>query len=157
MKEVFCKKVLPAVAAGIFFGAAMVSAVHFSLKQKTERHVLYFASYDTPKICTEVRHLPLHPVQGREAAFVDELLLGPMTNRYKRLFAHGTRAEFCFREGHTLHVGLSEEALYPDAEAYDIRKGVELLRANIVRNFTKINSVEVYIAGKSVWETTERS
>lgn len=154
MKKDWLKKVLPAVAVGVFCGAAAVSVSHFMLGNKTERRVFYFASYDTPVVCTEVRHLPKDPVQGNEALFVDELLLGPMTNRYKRLFAHGTTAEFCFRDGHTIHVGLSDNALFPDAEAYDIRKGVELLRKNIVSNFTKINTVEVYIGGKSVWETT---
>ena len=120
------------------------------LRTDRERAVMYFTSFGTDKVCAEVRYLPKNPIQGEVAFFVDELLLGPMTNRYKPLFARGTRAEFCTQEGDTLYVGLSGDALSVSKESADIETGIELLKVNIVKKFTKINTVLVYIDGKSV-------
>jgi len=130
-------------------GSACVSFVR--LRTDRSRAVMYFTSFGTDDVCTEVRYLPKDPIQGDVAFFVDELLLGPMTNRYKPLFARGTRADFCTLEGDTLYVGLSGEALSANKESADIETGIELLKVNIVKKFTKINTVLVYIDGKSVY------
>ena len=34
----------------------------------------------------------------------------------------------------------------------EIREGIELLKKNILMNFSKIDSIEVYIEGKSAFE-----
>ena len=125
--------------------------IYFMSYSPTNRAVLYFYSYDYDNLCTEVRHLPQNTVQGDEAFFVEELLLGPMTNRYKKLFADGTKLDFCIRQDDKLYVGLSKMALYNDLDAVSLRVGVETLKLNIVKQFTKINTVLVYIDGKSAW------
>lgn len=132
---------------------AVTAAVSFvRLRMDRERAVMYFTSFGTDDVCTEVRYFPKNPIQGEVAFFVDELLLGPMTNRYKPLFARGTRAEFCTLEGDTLYVGLSGDALSVSKESADIETGIKLLKVNIVKKFTKINTVLVYIGGKSVYK-----
>ena len=132
---------------------AVTAAVSFvRLRTDRERAVMYFTSFGTDDVCTEVQYFPKNPIQGEVAFFVDELLLGPMTNRYKPLFARGTRAEFCTLEGDTLYVGLSGDALSVSKESADIETGIKLLKVNIVKKFTKINTVLVYIGGKSVYK-----
>lgn len=84
-------------------------------------------------------------------AFVDDLLLGPMTNRFKFLFSPGTRTEFCFSNGKELYIGLSKQALFVNSETFNMRKNVSLLRKNIVKNFTNINKIYIYIDGKPVF------
>ena len=102
------------------------------------------------KICTEVRFLPEKPVQGKEQLFVDELLLGPMTNRYRHLFTKGTRTEFCFVRNKTMFVGISKDALQISAETADIKKEMRLFKKNILKNFKNIKTIEMFIDGTSV-------
>ena len=119
--------------------ALLACAVFVSVSRKpagTHRAVFYFPSMDTDKLCTEVRYLPDDPIQGELSFYVDELLLGPMTNRYKFLFS----------------LGLSKDALFKSKDSVDIKTGIKLLRVNIVKQFTEIKTVLVYIDGKSVFE-----
>ncbi len=134
----------------LLVGASFLSV--FFMKKGRDRVVMYFTAYDSDDVCTEVRYLPKNSVQGDVALLVDELLLGPMTNRYKRLFASGTRAEFCMVQDDVLYVGLSKDALSYSGDAADLKTGIELLKVNIVKKFTKIKTVLVYIDGKAVYE-----
>ncbi len=131
--------------------AFAVSLFFFLSSQPKDRRVLYFFSYDSDRACTEVRYLPSAPVNGSVAMFVDELLLGPITNRYKRLFPRGTTAEYCFEKNGVLYVGLSKDALY-GVDGVGIRESVSLFRLNIVKNFTYLNKIDVAIDGTSVYE-----
>lgn len=121
------------------------------------RRLMYFPSYDAGGVCCEPRYLPKYvDEQLSLSAFVDELLLGPMTNRYGRVFPRGTKAEYCFagddgQGGKTLYVGLSRDALFA-GELLSVREEVDLLRLNIVKNFTYLNKIDVAIDGVSVYE-----
>lgn len=128
----------------------LVSFFSLALKKGKFRAIFYYESFDSEKLCTETRWLPKDSVQSREHLFVDELLLGPLTNRYKYVFAPGTRVDFFDVKDDTVYVGLSREALKNSRETADINEGISLLKKNIVKNFTKINTVLVYIDGKCV-------
>ena len=147
-KEV--KKAFPYAAVIVFSGALLFSFCRYLMERPGSRRVFYFESLDTHKISTEIRFLPSKPVQGKEHIFVDELLLGPMTNRFRPLFTQGTKAEFCFVRGRTMYVGLSKEAVQVTPETADIRKGMELFKKNVLKNFTTIDTVVMYIDGQSV-------
>ena len=136
----------------VLFIILIFSLIRFGVNNFGQRRVFYYYSADTHSVATECRFMPLKPVQGKINLFVDDLILGPMTNRYRYLFAPGTKVDFCIRNKKTLYVGLSGDALKTGSEVLDIRSGVELLKFNIVKNFTKINTVMVYIDGKSVFE-----
>lgn len=147
-------KVSRVVALFLSF-ALLACAVFVSVSRKpagTHRAVFYFPSMDTDKLCTEVRYLPDDPIQGELSFYVDELLLGPMTNRYKFLFSLGTKADFCTLEDDVLYLGLSKDALFATKDSVDIRTGIKLLKVNLVKQFTEIKTVLVYIDGKSVFE-----
>ena len=144
---------MPLVAAGIFAGALIFSLVRFAMSPSCERCVFYFSSYDSDDYYAEVRYLNKDKNRDMLNYFVDEFLLGPMTNRLKEAFPEGTRVEFCIRQGDDLHLGLSKNALMVDSVTFDIKKNLELLRYNIVNNFTNLNKIFIYIDGKSV--TTE--
>ena len=147
------KKVLiPLIAAGVFAGSLLFSLVRFVMSPSRERAVFYFASYDSDEYCAEVRYLKKGDGGDLLNFFIDDFLLGPMTNRLKDAFPEGTRVEFCIRKGSELHLGLSREALMVNAETFDIKGSLELLRYNIVKNFTNINKIFIYIDGKSVTE-----
>ena len=136
------------VFAGVLFGSLIVSGAAFYFYKYHCRQIFYFESYDSSRICTETRYSEKKDGDEEIRAFVDDLLLGPMTNRFKFLFSPGTRTEFCFSNGKELYVGLSKQALFVDSETFNMRKNVSLLRKNIVKNFTNINKIYIYIDGK---------
>ena len=138
------------VFAGVLFGSLIVSGAAFYFYKYHCRQIFYFESYDSSRICTETRYSEKKDGDEEIRAFVDDLLLGPMTNRFKFLFSPGTRTEFCFSNGKELYVGLSKQALFVDSETFNMRKNVSLLRKNIVKNFTNINKIYIYIDGKPV-------
>jgi hypothetical protein len=117
-----------------------------------DRREFYFLSYDDDKLHTEVRFLPQESVQGSVNLFIDELLLGPLTDRYRILFSQGTRVRSCIQNGNTLYLDLSEEALFNIDPAPPVRTAVDILEQNIKQNFSSINAVEIFIAGKKVYE-----
>jgi hypothetical protein len=116
------------------------------------RHVFMFQSSDNGKICMEARYLPLRPVQGRLNLFVDELLLGPETARFRPLFSQGTTQLSCFKRGSTLYVNLSDTLLTESGGASEIKTGIGLFRKNILYNFENIHSVEVFVDGRLAYE-----
>ena len=146
-------KIIPAVCLVLAALFAVFSFTSIIKGKKTFRTVMYFPSYEDGTIYTEVRNLPKDSVQGDERLFVDDILLGPLTNHYRRLLPSGTSVEF-FTVGNdgTAYLGLSRQALRISSESADIKTGVSLLKMNIVKNFTKINTVLVYVDGKSVYE-----
>lgn len=147
------EKKAPAFVCLAVVAVSLALSVFFFLRKGSGRRtVFYFPSYDTGVLCTEVRYLPEKPVQGDVALFVDELLLGPMTNRYKKVFSSGTRCEFCFVRGGVAYIGLSRDALVVNSEVKSIRDALDVLKVNIVKNFTNIHTVDVFIDGKSVFE-----
>ena len=151
MKALSIKRLIAFLVCAVICTACAIVSIYFYKPHK--RFVYYFYSYSTDGLCTEVRHSPVNAIQGDVSFFIEELLLGPMTNRYKKLFADGTTLEFCIQKDDVLYVGLSKDALFPEAGDASIKDGVEALKVNIVKQFTKINTILVYIDGKSVfWE-----
>lgn len=151
------QRILSLVSAGVFIAALAVSSVHVCVSSRgTKRRVLYFHTFDSPSLVTEVRRMGAGAPQGNEAAFVDELLLGPSTYRYKRLFPEGTERDFCFARGGVLYVGLSVRALEAGHDTDGVKEGVSLLKKNIRRNFSGIKKVEVFIDGRPAYPDARR-
>ena len=84
--------------------------------------------------------------------YIDEILLGSTVERTKMLFTPGTRLLSCFERNHVLYVNLSQDLLQMGDGVIEIREGTELLKKNIMKNFSEIDSVEIYIEGKSAFE-----
>lgn len=147
----YLKKYQIATACGVLVFALVFSLVMYCINRAGDRRLFYFYSADTQSVATEARFLKSKPTQGEVNAFIDDLLLGPMTNRYQSIFAKGTTVEFCRQEGNTLYVGLSPEAFLEVSGELSLKERVDLFRFNIVNNFTKINTILIYVDGRSVW------
>lgn len=148
----FIKKALPFTALILILASFLYSFLKFSITNGRERYILYFDSPNSEKLCTETRFLSKDTYNIKERAFVDELLLGPFTNRYIPLFNKNTVCEFCFVRNKTLYVGISKEALSVSKETAEIKRGIEVFKKNILKNFKNITTIEMYIDGKQVWE-----
>ncbi|MBQ5491527.1 MAG: GerMN domain-containing protein [Treponema sp.] len=145
MKESTKKQLvfLPLLIMGL---ALALSAVLYAVRNPWHRYVMFFGEYGSDKIYSETRLVSKEDTfQDQVQAFTDSLVLGPRTNRFLPLFASGTTVEFCIVKDGTAYVGLSENALFFSEECADIKTGISMLKRNIVRNFTNIDTVEVYI------------
>lgn len=147
----YLKKYQVVASVCVLVLALVFSLIMFCINRAGDRRLFYFYSADTQSVATEARYITSNPTQGEVNAFIDDLLLGPMTNRYQSIFAKGTTVEFCKQEGDTLYVGLSSEALKSVSGALSLQERVDLFRFNIVNNFTKINTILLYVDGKSIW------
>lgn len=135
---------------GIVIGSFIISLAAFFIHSNKVRRICFFRSFDSDRVCTETRYFPKMERNEAVTAFVEELLLGPFTNRYKAIYSRGTKLEFCFAKEKVLYVGLSAEALRTDNEITDIRGNADLIRKNIVKNFTNFNKICIFIDGVEV-------
>ncbi|MBQ9237980.1 MAG: GerMN domain-containing protein [Treponema sp.] len=131
----------------ITIAALTVSLVAWSTQFPGKRYVFLFPSLDTGTLIAESRFLPAAPVQGQEALFVDELLLGPMTERCQPLFSPGTHRITAFERAGVLYVDISAEALAERSGVMSVSEGASLFSRNILNNFSGIKSVVLFIDG----------
>ena len=136
------------IIAGLF----VFSFFCYIVTKDTCRRTFIFPSAEDGKYIIEYRNLTEKPHQGDIALYIEEILLGSTVERTKLLFTSGTRLLSCFERNHILYVNLSSDLLEMGDGVIEIREGTELLKKNIMRNFSKIDSVEIYIEGKSAFE-----
>lgn len=136
----------------ILAGLCIISLSLFFIFNKKERFVFYFQHRDTGILQVESRYLPKVKKGDRLNLLIDELLLGPMADRSLPLFPRNTRSLSTALVGKTLYVNLSSEALNILDEASTNKEGAALFRKNIFRNVRKIDIIQIYIDGSSIYE-----
>lgn len=140
--------IISLLAAGLF----VFSFFCYIITKDTCRRAFIFPSAENGKYIIEYRNLAEKPHQGDIGLYIDEILLGSTVERTKLLFTPGTRVLSCFERNHILYVNLSQDLLQMGDGVIEIREGTELLKKNIMKNFSEIDSVEIFIEGKSAFE-----
>jgi spore germination protein GerM len=140
--------IISVLIAGIF----CVSFFWYLIAKDTCRRSFIFPSAEDGKYIIEYRNLTEKPHQGDINLFVEEILLGSTVERTKNLFTPGTRLLSCFKRDGVLYLNLSRDLLEMGDGVVEIREGVDLLKKNIMRNFSGIDSIEIYIEGKTAFE-----
>ena len=140
--------IISIMIAGLF----VFSLFCYVVTKDTSRRTFIFPSAEDGKYIVEFRNLSSKPHQGDINFYIDEILLGSTVERTKKLFAPGTRVLSCFERDHILYVNLSSDILQMGDGVIEIREGIELLKKNILKNFSKIDSVEIFIEGKTAFE-----
>ncbi len=136
------------VIAGLF----VFSLFCYVVTKDTCRRTFIFPSAENGKYIIEYRNLTEKPHQGDVNLYIEEILLGSTVERTKLLFTPGTKLLSCFERNHILYVNLSQDLLQMGDGVIEIREGTELLKKNIQQNFSRIDSVEIFIDGKSAFE-----
>lgn len=134
----------------IIAASAIVSFFLWTVHFPGVRRTFVYESASGGTCVIESRYLVLHPEQGAVRNYVDELLLGPISEHCRPIFMPGTRAVSCFRRNSVLYVELSADLLYDDAEKSDFARKIALFRKNIMRNFPGIRTVELFIDGQEI-------
>lgn len=150
MKALLKKKLLIYILAFVFVVVFATSLSLFFVKQKSKSYVFIFPSAENGSYIVERRNLSNDPAQGVIQLYVDELLLGSTVERTKLIFSSNTRVNSCFLRGNTLYLDLSDDLLSIEKSSFPINEGIELLRENILKNFSNINKIELFIGGKFV-------
>ncbi|MBO5118067.1 MAG: GerMN domain-containing protein [Treponema sp.] len=150
MKALLKKKLLIYIFAFVFVAVFATSLSLFFVKQKSKSYVFIFPSAENGSYIVERRNLSNDPAQGVIQLYVDELLLGSTVERTKLIFSSNTRVNSCFLRGNILYLDLSDDLLSIEKSSFPINEGIELLRENILKNFSNINKIELFIGGKFV-------
>ena len=136
----------------IVIGLFVFSYMGYLVSKDSHRRVFIFPSAEDGKYIIEYRNLTNKPHQGDIQLYIEEILLGSTVERTKLLFTPGTKVISCFERKHVLYLNLSNDLLSMGDGVVDIREGTELLKKNIKENFSEIDSVEIFIDGKSAFE-----
>ncbi|MBQ1711390.1 MAG: GerMN domain-containing protein [Treponema sp.] len=136
----------------IFLITLLFSVLSYLIGKDSVRRTFIFPSADTGEYIVEYRNLTKEPIQGDVQLFIDELLLGSTIERTKSLFASGTKVLSCFQRDQTLYLNLSSDLLEMGEGVIEIRDGMDLLKKNIQKNFSKIHEIEIFVNGKIAFE-----
>lgn len=136
----------------IFLITLFFSVLSYLIGKDSVRRTFIFPSADTGEYIVEYRNLTKEPIQGDVQLFIDELLLGSTIERTKSLFASGTKVLSCFQRDQTLYLNLSSDLLEMGEGVIEIRDGMDLLKKNIQKNFSKIHEIEIFVNGKIAFE-----
>ena len=149
MKSEKQKKVI--IISTIAFIIFICSLIIFLVKTNETRRVFLFQSFDDKETHVEVRYLPKVDKELVIEQYVNELLHGPLHDRYRPLFPNGTRILSCFLRENTLYVDLSEEAILQQVVSSETKDAVELFKKNIKKNFRSIDEVILFMMGVEVY------
>lgn len=142
------REILAAVLALSF----VFSFAVYLVKTPAIRYSFRFQSVDSGRNNIEWRLLPFRKGQRKVQLYVEELLLGPKTERGRPIFSPGTRVDFCFSRDKTLYVGLTPALLEKTGNASEIMDGIEIFKKNIRSAFPKFKQIEIYIDKKGLLE-----
>lgn len=137
---------------GILLLCFVLSLTFFLVFNSKQRYVLYFQHRDSGDLQVESRYLPKLEKEKRIGLLVDEILLGPMSDRSLPLFPRNTKSLSRVLVDKTLYVNLSEEAFHINEASSTNKTGAELFRKNIFRNFKNIDTIQIYIDGSLIYE-----
>ena len=127
------------------------SLVFYLIQTNSNRRIFLFESLDDDKVHIEIRYLPKIEKEKQIQQYIDELLLGPLHDRYRPLFSRNTKILSCFQRDNVLYLDLSEEAILQSGISSETIKAVELLEKNIKKNFHNINEVILFMMGVEVY------
>lgn len=139
----------------IILGVIVVSlflSIIFSLIKKENRRIFIFPSESNQEFVVERRLLTKEPVQGDIELYIDELLLGSTIERTKLIFSSGTKVKSCFLRDGVLYLNITDDLIRLDSNSMQIKEGIDLLKKNIMKNFSSVKSVELFINEQYAYE-----
>jgi hypothetical protein len=114
------------------------------------RRTFVFYSINDGMVAVEDRMLKRSPSRELDIArYVEEVLLGPISQDSAPLFPPETRLRsLLYRDG-VVYADLSESAALPPLDDGDVFRNLYTLNTGIRRNFSFVKDVRLFIAGKA--------
>ncbi len=135
----------------------LISACFYAKKHYGKKFVFIFPSVEEGKYILETRYLKENPNKDYLSYFVDELLLGSGYERTKYLFKPGTRIISCFERNQIVYIDLSADIINMGHNVISIKDGIELLERNIYKNFSNVDSIQVFVDGNYAFESEKNT
>lgn len=147
------KKNIIIVISALILAAFLISLTVFLVKKGGTRRTYVFPSVENDSFIIESRrHVKsyMNPVEY----YVNELMLGPQTERCRSIFPKETKILSIFVNNKTLYVDFSGDIVNPETESHrlPLKQAIELFKENVQRNFRGITSVQVFVEGNPAYE-----
>ena len=140
------KKLFIAIAALFVFSLAL-----YIIFYPGSRKLFLFESLDKSALYAEARYIPRKHFRSSMRFFTYELLLGPQSDRYRPLFAQGTRALDFFKGADgVLYVNLNEKAVLQNGSSSATHTACKLLAQNLRKNYN-VHAIEITMMGHEIY------
>lgn len=139
------------ILTALFIIAAGLSAVTVGIQERQSvDRVLFFPTDFSQDERGEVRALPRRGgAEENLELYVREILLGPVTVHYLRLFPADTRLLSIMEREDVVYINLSREALFGgDGVPLNLESAVEILQSSIHFNFPSVKEIIVAVDGE---------
>lgn len=141
----------------------VISVLVFNMTVKGVRRTFVFPSVEKDHFIVETRRISLtedfslsskSKMETEVEYYIKETLLGPQTERSRRLFPRETKLLSCFSRNKILYVDFSGDIINPEesAKMLPLRQSMDLLEKNIKRNFRHITKVEFFVNGNKAYD-----
>ena len=152
MKERACLKPFFILFA-IFIVCLSVSLFMWARHSFGVRRTFVYKSASSDALNIETRYLPSAPVEGQIQNYIDELLLGSLSERCQHIFPKGTAILSCFEREGDLYVDFSEDLIRnADPTTTHFSEEFALFCNNIKRNFSTVRRIHIFINGRESYE-----
>lgn len=139
------------VFSTLFMFLLIVTVVCYIAKgAEKKRYVFLYPGSDTGLLTAERRYLRKRSSsEGNVRAFVDDLLLGPVSIDLLRFIPKNTQVLSLMLRDRVLYLNLSTNVVLEEAEAsWDTGMKVQGLANNLYYNFPRLRDVKVFINGQ---------
>ena len=120
--------------------------------KKYDRYVLFFKNSITGKIDTEIRYVPVQNVIEPEAAFFEELMLGPVNHYCYSFIPADSKMISCFVKDGILYADLPLVFVAEIKQEFDSDEIRQLLQKNIFTNCKNLKAAYIFVEGVEIYE-----
>ena len=138
--------------------ASIIIVILFTsvFNKKYDRYVLFFKNSITGKIDTEIRYVPVQNVMEPEAAFFEELMLGPVNHYCYSFIRAGSKLLSCFAKEGVLYADLPVVFIEDIKQELDSDEIRYLLQKNIFTNCKDLKAAHIFVEGIEIYELLKK-
>ncbi len=126
------------------------------LNKKYDRYVMFFKNSITGKIDTEIRYVPIQNIMEPEAAFFEELMLGPVNHYCYSFIRAGSKLLSCFVKEGVLYADLPVVFIEDIKQELDSDEIRYLLQKNIFTNCKDLKAAHIFVEGIEIYELLKK-
>lgn len=144
------------ITASLLFVIVIVLSFTSVFNKKYDRYVLFFKNSITGKIDTEIRYVPVQNITEPEAAFFEELMLGPVNHHCYSFIKTGSKLLSCFVKDGILYADLPLIFIEEIKKEFDSDEIKALLQKNIFTNCKGLKASHIFVEGVEIYELLKK-
>ncbi|UTC61371.1 GerMN domain-containing protein [Treponema sp. OMZ 787] len=144
------------ITASLLLVIVIVLSFTSVFNKKYDRYVLFFKNSITGKIDTEIRYVPVQNITEPEAAFFEELMLGPVNHHCYSFIRAGSKLISCFVKDGILYADLPVVFTEDIKQEFDSDQIKALLQKNIFINCKDLKAAYIFVEGMEIYELLKK-